>query len=62
MNENEMNGERTRVEREVEVAEEDILILELNVELLGLDLDVLANDGVLRRVLQEDSRLVLNHY
>lgn len=61
VNKYEMDGKRTRIEGEVEVAEENILILELNVELLGLDADVLADDGIFGGILQKNSRLVLNH-
>jgi len=51
----------TRVQRNVQVAEENIVGLEVGVELFVLDIQVLAWDGVLCGVLQEDDGLVLDH-
>lgn len=50
-----------RVERDEEVLDEDIIGLESGIELLGLDVKVLANDGELGGVLQENDGLVLDH-
>lgn len=50
-----------RIERDEEVLDEDIAGSEGDVELLGLDLKVLADDGELGGVLQEDDGLVLDH-
>lgn len=50
----------TRINRDVEVTEEDIVFLEEGVHLGGLDAEMLASDGEAGRAAEEDDLLVVD--
>jgi len=50
----------TRIQRDEEIADEDIIILEIGLEVMGLNSKVFTWNRIFSGVLQEDNGLVRN--